>query len=767
MDDKKFPDRDTKPVAPLGTQADLVLPLKESTYNGVLLKGRYLIEGELGRGGIGVVYLARDTQLLKRRVVIKVLLQGEEGSVHTEWFKKKFDQEIEALVRLDHPSIVGVLDAGDMPDGKPFFVMQYVEGATLRSLMTGEPIDFPRVASLVRQIGGALSAAHDKGIIHRDLKPENIMVQTMRDGEEIIKLIDFGIATVKDSQYATETERTKIAGALPYMAPEQLRGQPETASDIWALGVIAYELLTGKMPFSTFIPVQLHDEQRRGVQTRPSQLLATIPQAAEAVILKALSFDPHSRHSRAKEFGDELASALTVPLDSPSIKPGEATTSLTPEIAHVLFMDLVGYSKLPMDQQPALQRELREIVRQTAEYRRVQQSNEIISLPTGDGMALVFFRDPVAPVQCAVDIARAIKDHPAIKLRIGVHSGPVYRVADINTNRNVAGGGINLAQRVMDCGDTGHILVSNIVAETLSAFGQWSNWLHDLGKHEVKHGAIIHVFNLYNEDIGNPQIPEKMRVVAETTVSTKDLPVEEPILPPKASSGLLKPVVAAVVVLALIAAFFIGQSLLKTRQPVTDGKPASPAAAASQRNLNYSIRVRLNPKKNPNQSPIQLAGEIIFSAGDELCFNINSPQDGYLYIVNEGPAPKNGLPRYNVLFPNSEIAGVDAPSLQANKLLFIPSQNPPWFPVDNEQGTEKLWLVWSDRAVKEMETVRKWLNEKDGGEIKDPGEAAMLQQFLATHYSASPAIAEKGEFQTSLRGGRDGLMIFPVKLEHR
>jgi serine/threonine protein kinase len=246
---------ETKPIETFGTAPSVTPAVKQTSYSGTLLKDRYLIEGELGRGGIGVVYLARDTQLLQRRVVIKVLLESSENSLHTPWFRKKFDQEIEALVRIDHPGVVGVLDAGVMPDGKPFFVMQFVEGTNLRSVMQKEmqagPLDLARVAHIIRQIGVALTAAHDKGIIHRDLKPENVMVQRTNEGEEVMKLIDFGIATVKDSQMnQTDTGKTKVAGALPYMAPEQLRGEPLAASDTWSLGVMAYELLTGRMPFN-------------------------------------------------------------------------------------------------------------------------------------------------------------------------------------------------------------------------------------------------------------------------------------------------------------------------------------------------------------------------------------------------------------------------------------------------------------------------------------------------------------------------------------
>jgi class 3 adenylate cyclase/tetratricopeptide (TPR) repeat protein len=192
----------------------------------------------------------------------------------------------------------------------------------------------------------------------------------------------------------------------------------------------------------------------------------------------------------------------------------------TLEIAHVLFTDIVAYSKLPMDKQEQLLMRLQNAVRQTPEFARAEASEELIRLPTGDGMALVFFRDAEAPVRCALELSRSLHDHPDLELRMGIHSGPVYRVADINANRNVAGGGINLAQRVMDCGDAGHILVSREVAEVLGQLSSWRPMLHDLGEVEVKHGVRIHIYNLYTDGAGNPELPKKITNQRETLSSS-------------------------------------------------------------------------------------------------------------------------------------------------------------------------------------------------------------------------------------------------------
>jgi DNA-binding SARP family transcriptional activator len=201
------------------------------------------------------------------------------------------------------------------------------------------------------------------------------------------------------------------------------------------------------------------------------------------------------------------------------------------EIAHVLYMDFVGYSRVPLAQQPHLMAELQDLVRDTEEFRQAEAQKELICLPTGDGMALVFLRDPVAPIQCAMQIAREARCQPHLKLRMGLHSGPVYRVEDINANVNVAGGGINLAQRVMECGDAGHILLSDAVYALLGQVGDWP--IHDIGVRESKHGERLHLYNLYTGELGNPLLPEMFRLAGQVSArrsageSDSELPAPE------------------------------------------------------------------------------------------------------------------------------------------------------------------------------------------------------------------------------------------------
>src|SRR5947208_7267716 len=181
------------------------------------------------------------------------------------------------------------------------------------------------------------------------------------------------------------------------------------------------------------------------------------------------------------------------------------------EIAHVLFIDVVGYSKLLVNEQREVLEQLNRKVRRTPQLRKSEAVGKLIRIPVGDGMALVFFQTPEEPVQCAMEIARALKNHPQIWLRMGVHSGPVDQVKDVNDRLNVAGAGINMAQRVMACGDGGHILLSKRVAEDLAQDKLWQPHLHELGEIELKHGRKLGIVNLYSEEIGNPKVPGKLK----------------------------------------------------------------------------------------------------------------------------------------------------------------------------------------------------------------------------------------------------------------
>jgi TolB-like protein/Tfp pilus assembly protein PilF len=189
--------------------------------------------------------------------------------------------------------------------------------------------------------------------------------------------------------------------------------------------------------------------------------------------------------------------------------PADSSSDAQLELAHVLFIDIVGYSKRLINEQTALVKRLNELVLQTEQCRNADAAGKLVRIPTGDGMALAFFSSPDAPVRCAMEISKADQADPKLELRMGIHTGPVDQVSDVNRRSNVAGAGINIAQRVMDCGDAGHILLSKHIAEDLEQYGHWQQLLHDLGTCEVKHGVRLGVVNLYTDGVGNPQLPKK------------------------------------------------------------------------------------------------------------------------------------------------------------------------------------------------------------------------------------------------------------------
>src|SRR6266567_3902432 len=226
------------------------------------------------------------------------------------------------------------------------------------------------------------------------------------------------------------------------------------------------------------------------------------------------------------------------------------------KIAHVLFIDIVAYSKMASDDQRAAIEKLNQIVQSTEEFRKSESESRLLKLATGDGMALIFYDSPEAPVECALEISRALKEHPQLRLRMGAHSGPVSGVVDVNGRANVAGAGINVAQRVMDCGDAGHILLSKRVAEDLQQFKHWRPHLYHLGECEVKHGEKIDIVNLFTAELGNSERPKRLTMPAQKTdfvpVAREPAPSRKPVL-----------IIAASVAIALLV---VGSFLFWQRQ---------------------------------------------------------------------------------------------------------------------------------------------------------------------------------------------------------
>ena len=438
---------------------------------------------------------------------------------------------------------------------------------------------------------------------------------------------------------------------------------------------------------------------------------------------------------------------------------GESRTAPTLEMADVLFMDIVGYSLLSMERQTERLRKLQDQVTQTVGYQRASAANHLISLPTGDGMALVFFGgDPLAAVECAVDLAKALRNQPEIPLRIGIHHGPVYHVADINANRNVSGGGINMAQRVMDCGDAGHILLSRAVADTLSHLQQWAPRLIDLGEQEVKHGVRIQIYNLCTDEAGNREVPHKVAAAPKPRTLT--------IYPEKQKKLA---VVAAVVGIAVAGAsgwFFThrappAQPSAASATGAATAAMTTKSASPADRSFSYSIQVQRYRDGKPYKEPFVLPGEMIFEKDYRIRLQITSAQSGYLYILNQGPATLPGTWSYNILYPGSgEPAKIDP-----TQVVKIPADDKDWIVFDEQEGVEQLWLVWSAEASPIFESAKAFGDARHQGAIADANLVGQIQQFLEERGSGSNTVRDDGNQRTVVSGGGN-VIVKLLKLEH-
>lgn len=575
--------------------------MSQALPTGSKLKDRYRIERELGRGGIGVVYLARDERLHGMRVVIKFLL---DASTKHEWLTKKFMQEAEALTRISHPAVVRVIDRDTSEDGRPFFVMEYIEGQSLRRVMKPEGMELGYVAHLTRQIGHGLAAAHRQGVFHRDLKPENIMLQRLGGDEEIVKLIDFGIAKVLDSQTGSETEVAIFAGSRAYLAPEQALSQPITsATDIYAFAIIVYEMITGRLPFNTTAPnhylavQELLKLQESKSLVKPSVYQETLPPAAEAMLLNALSYDTAKRPQNAQVFADELARALTgeIKPDSPA---GAVETT-----------EILGPDETPT------------------------------TSPT------VELLDPVP---------------------------------------------------------------STVVI--------------------------------------NPQ----PTVPPTPTHSSKNL---------KLWLGL-----GAAIVLGLLIWQLLDSSGSTPSTPPSTAE-ASPTPASADHELNFSVTLRRNPRLYPKEGSFQVTSDNVFSSGDRVRFNFNSPEQGNLYLFNEGATQPGGKASYIILFP-SPTANQGNSQLNAGQEVVIPETGD-GFIFDDRKGEEKLWLVWSQKEIPNLDALKRWATPRDKGVIRDIGEVEKLRSLLESNPSTFTSVNKDEAAKMTVLQGRGEILVKMLTLEHR
>lgn len=320
----------------VSNQAAKALSIKERPLIGRIIKERYKIIREFAQGGFGIIYLAFDISDNDREVLVKVL-KPQMASDIQEWVEKHFLKEAQALQRISHPNIVTLLDFGTTEEGTQFLVMEKIDGCSLRSQIVatkGLMGGFKQAAEIIKQMGEAISAAHDCGVYHRDLKPDNVILQVdnSASAKVHIKIIDFNVATVKDS-YDERTKSTQFpAGSFNYIAPEQVENKPSRYSDIYGFGVIAYEMLTGYTPLS----YQRDSEKQIQVSEflefmsnyklkNPQEINANIPTKAAYIVLKALAIDPKKRYARAETFGIDLSAALITPEKTPVKKEPEPT----------------------------------------------------------------------------------------------------------------------------------------------------------------------------------------------------------------------------------------------------------------------------------------------------------------------------------------------------------------------------------------------------------------------------------------------------------
>ena len=606
------------------------------------LKGRYMIERELGRGGVGVVYLARDERLHGMPVVIKFLL---EDAGRNRWLIGKFSQEAEALTRINHPGVVRVIDRDLSDDGRPFFVMEFIKGRSLRDVMGQDPMDLAYIAHLARQTGSALHAAHQQGVFHRDLKPENIMLEQLSGGDEQVKLIDFGIAKVVNPQAGNETEIAVVAGSRQYIAPEQLLSQTASpATDVYALAIIVYEMVTGRLPFNPqgpthFLVMQELMRLQRGESfVTPRAFRPDLPEAAQILLLNALSFDPARRPQNARIFAEDLAQALIGMISVADARATAAVPSPVPGPAH-------GPAARP-DKPPA---------------RDTTPETEIVT--------------PEDPIP-----ARA-------------------------TDANAAA-----------------------------------------------------------------------RTSAPNSPRSATAPITDGLEPSAKPTGRKFPIIAVLIILIAVAAASIVAvrtlwpsvwARLKTgitQTPTPQTATPGPAAPEAELRFNYSITVRPNPKNFPGRAPTQLSGERLFAPGDQIHVSFISPQTGYLYIINESPPGAGQASSFNFLFP-TPTTNQGSAQISAGQTVRIPDHDLGYV-LDEEQGMEKLWLIWAAGEVAELEPLKRLANPSDKGAIKDAAEIKTLREFLAARSAAEPQLTPDEANKQTIVKMKGDVLVKLIKLDH-
>ena len=419
---------------------------------------------------------------------------------------------------------------------------------------------------------------------------------------------------------------------------------------------------------------------------------------------------------------DDASDAAMSAADNRTVADPPAGTSQEAVMAHVLFIDIVGSSRLATDQQPQIVTRLQKLVQATDEFKRARTSDELVSLPTGDGMALVFFRSPEQPAGCAVEVDGALRRDPFCRVRMGVHSGPVFLIQDINGGRNVSGAGINQAERVMSCGGAGHILLSELVADPLRHLSRWKDRLHDAGICRVKDGTL-HLWSLHDGEVGNAAPAHRL-----------------------VRSEWARKVLIWVAALVVVAGVVVALAVLSQRPP-----PRPTATPSKLRSLSYSLLIKT---KTGEVRP--LAREMVFPPGYQMRFRFSSSQNGFLYVVNEGP-PQPDTAIWTWLFPYPAL-NQGSSALSASTPLVVPTDG--FLKLDAMQGQEKVYVIWSDHQIPELQASV--LASEKSGQIR----AADIPIIRAIISKASPDVeVTKADTETVIRGNSP-VLVKLITLEH-
>jgi serine/threonine protein kinase len=514
-----------------------------------ILQNRYRIIRYGGEDDGGITYLAID-QLLGSGVGLKEI-PGEFEEV-----RLAYDRSI--LTSLNHPVLPRVMDLF-VYSGSLFIVMRYAPGDNLMKVLEGSGGKLPleEVLKIGHQLFEVAEYLHTRKPPIYYLAVEPGILKITKRGK--ITFCDIGWLEINRGLTSTDHKYTTRNQSSPYVPLEKVqKGKLDARSDLYSIAATLYHLATGVPP----PPAPDRLQAVKGGKSDPlrpaNQITPEVPEEIANILRRALAIDPAHRWNSVNRMRLALAKSLNaleratteikgltnspanneipeispqqfdpggapppIELESQEITPNQAEVSV-PEIAHVLFIDIVGFSTILANSQTQVIKLLQGIIRETGDFQRAHADKQLFSRSTGDGFALIFFNEMIAPVRCALDISRALKSYPEINVRMGIDSGSVYRLLDILGNTEVAGTAINMAQRLMDCGDAGHIIVAEPVARYLQQQKEWNNYIQDLGEVQVKHGWRIHIYNLYTKDAGNSAKPEKISALSEKASPAKE-----------------------------------------------------------------------------------------------------------------------------------------------------------------------------------------------------------------------------------------------------